>query len=96
MAFRAPSKRPTSSVLVTSMRELRSPAATFSATSSACATGWVMERVIHQPSSVPIAAMAASRPNISHLACAYSASPVLTSSSTTAICMFLNFSSASM
>jgi hypothetical protein len=70
MAFKAPSRRPVSSVLVTSMRELRSPAATFSATSSACATGCVMERVIHQPSSVPSAAMPASRPNISHLACA--------------------------
>ena len=55
-------------------------AATFSATSSACATGWVMERVIHQPSSVPSAPIAASRPNISHLACWYSASPAETAS----------------
>ncbi len=60
MVLRACSSWPVSSRVVTSMRLVRSPAATVLATSSARATGRVIERVIQK--AMPAASASANRP----------------------------------
>ncbi len=64
MVFRACSSWPVSSRVVTSMRLVRSPAATVLATSSARPSGRVMERVIHQATRAASARAAAPKPHI--------------------------------